>query len=87
MALSNDNKLYAWGENRSNQLGFRRCTRKGIILVRRVESLRIKKVVCGGNQTFIITADDIIYAWGSNTNGQLGLGDTNNRKVPSQIKL
>jgi alpha-tubulin suppressor-like RCC1 family protein len=42
-------------------------------------------VAAGDNHTFAIKTDKSLWSWGYNQYGQLGLGDTNNRKTPSQI--
>ena len=39
----------------------------------------------GANQTFMVTRSNETYAWGQNSNGQLGLGDTTNRDVPVKL--
>ena len=35
--------------------------------------------------SFFINIDYIVYTCGCNYNGQLGLGDNNNRNIPSKI--
>ena len=35
---------------------------------------------------FALTEDDKLYAWGNNAQGQLGLGDTTNRNLPTEVK-
>lgn len=45
----------------------------------------IKSIVCGNDNTFIITAKNEFFACGHNESGQLGLGDVNNRNIFTQI--
>jgi alpha-tubulin suppressor-like RCC1 family protein len=42
-------------------------------------------VSCGGNHTAAIKADGTLWAWGLNGRGQLGLGDTLDRDVPTEV--
>ena len=51
------------------------------------DSLKVKAVICGCNHTEIITEDDNLYSFGSNRSGQLGLGDTDNKNVPTLVKV
>ena len=37
------------------------------------------QIACGSNHTCVILDDGTVKCWGYNNNGQLGLGDTNNR--------
>ena len=39
----------------------------------------------GEYYTLALKADSSLFAWGDNTYGQLGFGDTNSRNVPTQI--
>ncbi|BCY27617.1 hypothetical protein KK2020170_04850 [Flavobacterium okayamense] len=44
-----------------------------------------KNIYTGVNQTYAIANDGTLWAWGFNAEAQLGLGDTSNRLVPTQI--
>lgn len=37
----------------------------------------IEDVVCGAEHTLVLTSDGDVWGWGSNSEGQLGLGHTN----------
>ena len=39
----------------------------------------------GDHHTLCITADGSLVSWGYNTSGQLGVGDTENRRVPTLV--
>ena len=45
----------------------------------------IKQISCGGTQTFALANDGTLYAWGTNGNGQLGVGDTTARYYPTVV--
>lgn len=44
------------------------------------------KVVNGEGYTIVLRSDGTVWSYGKNTNGQLGLGDTNNRNEPEKIE-
>ncbi|MDR2867090.1 MAG: hypothetical protein LBV55_00305 [Acholeplasmatales bacterium] len=44
-----------------------------------------KKIVTGNNHTLGLSTTGKIWSWGLNDLGQLGLGDTNNRLIPTMI--
>jgi alpha-tubulin suppressor-like RCC1 family protein len=43
------------------------------------------KVATGDGSSFSIKTNGTLWAWGNNSNGQLGLGDTANRSSPVQV--
>ena len=45
----------------------------------------VEKIACGKNHAFILKNDGSIWACGYNSNGQLGLGDTNYRTTFTQV--
>ena len=47
--------------------------------------LKVVQLVCGAGHSLILTQTNQMYSWGCNLLGQLGLGDTYNRKVPTEI--
>jgi alpha-tubulin suppressor-like RCC1 family protein len=46
---------------------------------------RAATVAGGGNHTVLAKPDGTVWAWGSNSNGQLGDGTTTTRKSPQQV--
>ena len=40
-----------------------------------------------GSSTVCLTENNLCYVWGDNKYGQLGLGDTNNRSIPTLLSL
>ena len=43
------------------------------------------QIVGGYYHVLASTDDGLLYAWGYNSNGQLGTGNTNNSNVPVQV--
>ena len=48
---------------------------------------KIKSVCCGADHTMVLLNHDLIYVWGLNSEGQLGLGNNNNICVPQKLSL
>ena len=50
-----------------------------------LEASQVVAVTAGGLHTACVTVDGAVFSWGYGSRGQLGLGDTNNRLVPTLI--
>ena len=79
MALSNTGDLYTWGMGFEGQLGLNNQYK--VASSPRYLNFFYKKpvkfVCCGYNYSLAITRDDsLLYGWGENKLGQLGLGNT-----------
>ena len=87
MALTKNGKVYIWGSNWNGQLGLGDkldyVTPHEIIFNNNI----VKSINCGSMRNIIVTQTDKIYGWGRNEYGQLGLGDTGTRYVPTEIFL
>ena len=84
-AMKTDNTLYAWGYNGSGQLGLGDTTE-------RHEPTQIgtdtdwDKISAGSTgEAIALKTDGTLWSWGSNSNGELGLGDNDPRDTPTQI--
>ena len=81
------NNAYMWGSNAYGQLGLgdvqSQNSPQKIILG------NLKYIKCGFHHTMALTNSDsyIIYVWGCNDCGQLGLGDSYNTSQPRQLKF
>ncbi|MES1908989.1 MAG: hypothetical protein MHM6MM_001811 [Cercozoa sp. M6MM] len=47
---------------------------------------RVRKVACGSRHTLAMSSAHV-WAWGWNANGQLGVGDTNDRHAPTEVNV
>jgi alpha-tubulin suppressor-like RCC1 family protein len=45
----------------------------------------VAKIYIAGSSGYVLTTDGNVFAWGNNSNGQLGLGDTTNRSIATLI--
>ena len=85
------NRLFAWGDNESGELG------QGDTVDRHVPTvvasdIRFSMVAGGGNNAargFTCAIDELgdVYCWGANERGQLGQGDRTERHSPVRVPL
>ncbi|BDR54406.1 hypothetical protein KIMH_05170 [Bombiscardovia apis] len=88
LAVGSDGDLYAWGRNDAGQLGDSSTTnRMQPTKVRTPNGVKFLKVSAGPNNSFALGSDNRWYAWGANTSGQLGTGNTSNQLTPLAISM
>ena len=87
LALTNNGKVYSWGNQNSGSLGLGDYSNRGVptLISTNIGTLTISKIKCGDYHSAFLTNDGKVYSCGSNGSGQLGLGDTINRNVPTLI--
>lgn len=86
LLLSEDGKLYSFGFNNNGGLGVGdEAPRAGVVEVAGLDGVSITQVAAGSTTSFAISDDGRLFAWGSNTNGQLGLGDQVERHLPTEV--
>jgi alpha-tubulin suppressor-like RCC1 family protein len=85
VARRKDGTLYAWGSNGWGQLGDNGNAdqNKPVQVNGGVNTWR--QIATGAFHTLAVRADGTLWAWGLNQNGQLGLGNTLNKAVPTQV--
>lgn len=88
LALANAADLFAWGSNSHGQLGdgttISRATPAKVIFPPSVTS--ITQIAAGALHSLAVTNDGL-YAWGHNSQGDLGDGTTVNRVLPVKVEL
>lgn len=91
LAMTKDGVMYAWGNNAKGQLGLGDIVpRSSPVAVLVLGGQRLKKIGINGNGTanatsYALTDGGVVYAWGTNVNGQLGLGDVVARSSPVAV--
>ena len=87
--LTADGLVFACGIDWDGQLGIHYMLQEEDIMVPTLVTGQLQgKVVyiaAGYHHTLCITVDGSIFAWGDNTSGQLGVGDTDERRVPTLV--
>ncbi|MBZ5734913.1 hypothetical protein K8Z61_10435 [Nocardioides sp. TRM66260-LWL] len=80
LALASDGTVYAWGNNASGQLGDG-TTNSPVTAAAAVKTINtslagktITAIAAGGTHSLALASDGTLYAWGSNSSGQLGDG-------------
>ncbi|XP_033705669.1 X-linked retinitis pigmentosa GTPase regulator isoform X19 [Tursiops truncatus] len=80
--ITGNNKLFMFGSNNWGQLGLgSKSTVNKPTCVKALKLEKMKFAACGRNHTLVSTEGGKVYAAGGNTEGQLGLGDTEERNT------
>uniref|UniRef100_A0A8P0T7L3 X-linked retinitis pigmentosa GTPase regulator n=1 Tax=Canis lupus familiaris TaxID=9615 RepID=A0A8P0T7L3_CANLF len=80
--VTGNNKLYMFGSNNWGQLGLgSKSTVSKPTCVKALKPEKVKFAACGRNHTLVSTEGGKVYAAGGNNEGQLGLGDTEERST------
>ena len=86
-AITEDGKLYSWGNNISGQVGNGTTNNQTTPYLVEING-KIKDVVSSCDQTiYAITEDGKLYSWGNNISGQVGNGTTNNQTTPYLVEI
>ncbi len=87
--LTNNNRLFGTGRNFEGALGLGDYNNRNTFTEVTISNLNngetIQKVVCGSDHTFILTNTNRLFAVGQNYEGQLGLGDYDNRNIFTEV--
>jgi alpha-tubulin suppressor-like RCC1 family protein len=87
--LTQENIAYSTGSNTLGQLGIGHLTARStpdiISPVIKYNDIVLYKVASGSNHTIFINNSGLTYSFGTNTNGQLGFGNTTSIVVPTVI--
>ena len=89
VCLTTTGRVMSWGSGKDGQLGqaahVRRSNAPGPVLLEDFTMYKVSQVVCGADHTLVSTSDGVVYAWGMNDFGQLGVGDRENRIQPEEV--
>jgi len=81
LGMKTDGSLWAWGDNSSGQLGIASTSSRSNVPVQIQLGTTWLSFGAGSNHGTAIRADNTLWTWGSNANGQLGDG-TSGSLVP-----
>jgi len=89
VAVSRDGALWAWGRGEEGQLGLGNLTNR--LVPMRVGGEQefggqVLMAACGDWHTLAVTKAGTLWLWGRGGDGMLGLNDTNDRLVPTQVE-
>ena len=83
LVLTSNGDVLSCGKNNFGQLGRKTNDNYHSSSFKKIKDLsEITRIECGRNHSFCIDINKDLYVFGSNSYGQLGLGDTNNRNKP-----
>ena len=88
LAIGNNGKLYAWGDNSYGQLGNGTTSNSATPLVVNLPAgVSPTAIAAGSAHNLVIGSDGKLYVWGDNDNGQLGNGTTTQSTTPLVVNL
>lgn len=89
LALTSDGKVYAWGGNDSGQIGDGTTTNRTLPVAVNMNGVlqgnTVIAIAAGDRHSLAISSDGKVYAWGSNSSGELGDGTTTQRTIPVAV--
>ncbi|KAM3626014.1 uncharacterized protein V6R79_021387 [Siganus canaliculatus] len=88
VALTKDGKVFTFGQDRLIGLPEGRARNHNRPQqVPALSGIHIQDVAVGAEHTLVLSSTGDIYAWGSNSEGQLGLGHTNHVREPTVVTM
>ncbi len=92
LCLDDQGRIHVFGTNRYGQLGtldkqvkkLPFCVRDAKFFGNQVPP-RFEDIGCGENHSVAVAAGGVVYAWGANKHGQLGVGDTADKVHPTPL--
>ena len=70
-------EVFAWGSNRQKQLGVGQRGTQPLFPIPKLQSfgITIAQIACGAEHSGFVASNGLIFMFGSNAEGQLGVGD------------
>ncbi len=85
VALTSAGAVYAWGDNTYGQLGSGASGSSSVPVQVMGLPSTVVAVATSGNHNVALTSSGTVYAWGDNSDGQLGNGTTTSSSTPVQV--
>jgi alpha-tubulin suppressor-like RCC1 family protein len=86
VALTEDQQLFVWGANDGGQLGLGTNRNESLPKVLPFPSEeRVVKIACSSRSSFALTESGALYAWGGNSDGELGLREDFSVLTPTRV--
>ncbi|WP_062212238.1 hypothetical protein [Aureimonas sp. AU12] len=86
--LTAEGEVYTWGDNNLGKLGHGSTANTESLVPTKVaglDGIDIASILMGNGASYAVSADGILYGWGQNTNGQLGIGNLVNQGAPIAV--
>ncbi|GMF10820.1 unnamed protein product [Phytophthora lilii] len=81
-------RVYSWGIGDDGRLGHGdHDSRLVPTLVNSLKGTSVAAIACGGSHSGVVAANGDVFTWGSDSLGQLGLGKTRSRCVPTRVRV
>ncbi|REK75632.1 fibronectin type III domain-containing protein [Paenibacillus paeoniae] len=88
LALLKNGTVMSWGLNESGQLGNgTTIASTKPVLISTASLSNVKDIFVKGTFAMALLKDGTVKSWGSNSNGQLGLGDNTNKLTPTLVNI
>ena len=88
LALTSTGAVFAWGFNADGELGDGTTTSSDVpVKVDLPAGAKVTAVAAGGYYSLALTSTGSVFAWGYNSDGELGDGGTANSDVPVRVKV
>ena len=90
LSITNKGEIYSWGDNDFGQLGLgdeKKRNTPCLVPFPNSDSSRIKDIVAGHEHSLFLFENGQLWGCGSNSDGELGLGDDIERSTPTKIPI
>jgi len=86
VCVTTEGAVFSWGLGTDGKLGLGNADRRLVPCAVDLGSVRCIQVAAGAAHTAAVTRDGSVYSWGSSKHGQLGLGDTSAKSIPTFVR-
>merc|ERR1739848_975246 len=85
--ITNDGKVYSWGSGKFGKLGLGDEDMRTLptVVSGELAGRCVVQVSAGEFHTACVTDEGLVYSWGGNQYGKLGLGDEDMRMLPTVV--